>query len=146
MSITMSFSDPFYKLCCSECGIVYFFPEKWITGAKENGKAWKCPNGHNQWFGGAEIDEIRRERDRLKQEQARLQDEIASRQRQLEIETMKRSRAERTVKQVKKRAAAGTCPCCQRTFANMATHMKHEHPDFVKETGANVVSLKKAAS
>jgi hypothetical protein len=46
------------------------------------------------------------------------------------------------IKRIKKRAAAGTCPCCQRSFSNMATHMKRQHPDYVKESGANVVPIK----
>jgi hypothetical protein len=48
------------------------------------------------------------------------------------------------VTKLKKRTSAGTCPCCTRTFANMAEHMKKQHPDFVAEGGANVVRLKAA--
>jgi 4-hydroxy-3-methylbut-2-en-1-yl diphosphate synthase IspG/GcpE len=29
-----------------------------------------------------------------------------------------------------KRAKAGVCPCCNRTFSNMAEHMKKQHADF----------------
>lgn len=30
----------------------------------------------------------------------------------------------------RKRASAGTCPCCKRTFKQLAAHMKTKHPDF----------------
>lgn len=30
----------------------------------------------------------------------------------------------------RKRAKAGTCPCCKRTFQQLARHMASQHPDF----------------
>ena len=34
----------------------------------------------------------------------------------------------------KKRVAAGVCPCCHRTFQQLARHMKNKHPDYIEET------------
>lgn len=31
---------------------------------------------------------------------------------------------------LKNRIAAGVCPCCQRTFVNLARHMKGQHPNY----------------
>ena len=36
----------------------------------------------------------------------------------------------------RKRAAAGVCPCCNRTFKQLARHMKSQHPDFDPEAEA----------
>jgi septin family protein len=98
-----------------------------------------CPNGHRQNYitGQSETDRIRQERDRLKQETARLIEEAR------EAEE-KAAKAERALKRHKKRAAAGTCPCCKRTFSALAEHMKRQHPGFVAESGAKVVPLKRA--
>jgi hypothetical protein len=30
----------------------------------------------------------------------------------------------------KERVSAGVCPCCTRTFQNLAQHMANQHPDF----------------
>jgi hypothetical protein len=30
----------------------------------------------------------------------------------------------------RRRASAGVCPCCNRTFQQLARHMKTKHPDF----------------
>ncbi len=39
-------------------------------------------------------------------------------------------RAEKGAKtKIKKRIAHGVCPCCHRTFANVAAHMKTQHPE-----------------
>jgi hypothetical protein len=32
----------------------------------------------------------------------------------------------------KRRSAAGVCPCCHRTFQQLARHMKTKHPDYVE--------------
>lgn len=33
----------------------------------------------------------------------------------------------------RKRAKAGTCPCCKRTFQQLSNHMRRKHPDFDPE-------------
>lgn len=126
---------------CGTCGVFHTIPETKYDSCLREGGFWTCPNGHSRgWKEGeekTEINQLRRERDRLKQDAARLEDE-----RREAVERMEN--AQRAVKKMKKRAAAGTCPCCQRTFSNMATHMKRQHPEFVVDTGANVVPIKAA--
>lgn len=121
---------------CRTCGVFATCPEVvWEQQIKEGGYH-HCPNGH-QWGWSNETCErerLRQERDRLKQQMARLEDEkreADERTRQAELATAR----------LKKRAAAGTCPCCRRTFANMSQHMKRQHPGYVKSAGANVVAV-----
>jgi len=38
------------------------------------------------------------------------------------------------VTRLKRRVSAGTCPCCQRTFKQLAAHMKFKHPNYVGES------------
>jgi hypothetical protein len=103
-----------------------------------------CSYGHRQFYlaGESEETKLRRERDHLKQDAARLEE----RANELLIESIREraraEKAEKATKLLKKRSSAGTCPCCARTFSNMATHMKRQHPGFVKDGGANVVALK----
>jgi hypothetical protein len=40
-----------------------------------------------------------------------------------------RLKAERKTKRIEKRIHAGVCPCCNRTFQNLARHMNTKHPD-----------------
>ncbi len=41
-------------------------------------------------------------------------------------------RAEKAAKtKIKKRVQGGACPCCNRTFQNLARHMKGQHPDYM---------------
>jgi septal ring factor EnvC (AmiA/AmiB activator) len=138
--------EQFRRLCCSSCGILYFFPEKWCDKAADEKTSWQCPNGHGQKFRTSEKEELRQERDRLKQRVAEKDDEIAEQRRMREETERSLVATKGHVTRVKKRAAAGTCPCCQRTFSNMAEHMKRQHPKFVEESGAVVVPLKKVGA
>lgn len=124
-----------HLMCCGECGIEFTVPEHFYAERYKTGKGWCCPNGHNRVFKESEVDKMRRERDSAIQQRARAEQETAH------AEKM-RLKAERETKRLKKRAAAGTCPCCNRTVGQMARHMKTKHPDFVAAETTNVVSMK----
>jgi hypothetical protein len=141
MNITIE--EEFRKLQCSECAVTYYFPEKWCTNAANKHKAWQCPNGHGQAFRDSELDRTRRERDLLKQDAARLEDEKRQAWATATALRERADKAERATKRLRKRTSAGTCPCCNRTFGNMAEHMKHQHPEFVADGGAKVVPIKR---
>ena len=113
---------------CGSCGVWYTVPEIVYDCHKREGGYHCCPNGHSRgWEKGSnaiERENIRRERDQLKQDAARLNDELAAERKRAE-------EAERKIVRVHKRAAAGVCPCCNRTFLNVQRHMKSKHPNVV---------------
>lgn len=123
---------------CPTCCITYAFPRRLYDKAQEEKPNFTlyCPLGHKWHYRGeSDVDRERRLRQQAEQRIAQAQDEAAEARAAAE-------RAQRKLQRHVKRAAAGTCPCCQRTFANMAQHMKRQHPDYVKKTGANVVPLR----
>lgn len=113
---------------CGTCAVWHTVPEIVYDCFKREGGYWHCPNGHQRgWDKGTdaiERENIRRERDRLKQDAARLQDEIAA-------ERKRADEAEHKIVQVRRRAVAGVCPCCNRTFLNVQKHMQSKHPNVV---------------
>lgn len=125
------FTAEFVEEHCSTCGIHYLLPAAFMAARRE-GRArgsharWYCPNGHPQVLMHGELVEVRRERDRLKQENARLEDEIT-------IAGRQRETAERERTKVLKRIGGGTCPCCHRTFSNVAYHMRQNHPEHAPQ-------------
>lgn len=121
MADPLSMTETYRRLSCSECGIVYFFPEAWCRRADEASRGWKCPNGHGQMFRESELDRTRRERDRLKQQTARLEQERDEAQRTAD-------RQARALRRVEKRIHRGVCPHCNRTFTDLARHMAGKHP------------------
>lgn len=125
-------------MCCGECGIEFTVPDHFYAERQKTGAGWYCPNGHARAFKESQVDKLRRERDRLAQQLAERDDRIAA-------ERTRADKAEAATQRLKKRTAAGTCPCCKRTFSNMSEHMKHQHPQFVCDTGAKVVPIKRPA-
>lgn len=120
----------FEKTDCCGCGMEFYVPKRWLDDKRSTGKSFSCPNGCSLSYGDTTEDKLRRERDRLKQQVAERDDRI--RHEQELNETLKRSRAaaQGQVTKLKKRAKAGVCPCCNRTFQNLASHMNNKHPDF----------------
>lgn len=113
---------------CITCGVVYTIPKTLIDHQRKTGGFHTCCNGHSQgWSAGESEDaKIRRERDRLFQQVAQKNDEIAAEKRRTE-------EAQKTVVKLQKKAKAGVCPCCHRSVRQMTLHMKTKHPDFKAE-------------
>ena len=113
------FEVEFEKSICSACGIVYFVPD-WYRQARRNDHAtFYCPNGHNQFF-PAET-----EAEKLKKELERERQKTAMAQQSARMEREAREKLERKVKRVER----GTCPHCNRHFANVERHMKSKHAE-----------------
>lgn len=123
---------------CCNCGIAFGMPTDFQRERRRKRDQFFCPAGHAQhYLAESEETKLRRERDRLKQQIAQKDDEI-SEARTGWREADERAKAERArangykghATRITKRAQAGVCPCCTRTFSALAEHMKTEHPDF----------------
>lgn len=121
-------------MTCPDCGIAYAVPERLRATAYARGKreiTWYCPNGHNLGYNGLSDKEraeqkAKREGERATRLQARLdQTEAALRGQKSRAARFKNDRDRE-----RKRASAGVCPCCNRTFQNLARHMEGQHPTF----------------
>lgn len=125
---------PLTSIQCGSCGVWHAIPTAMYEKCVEEGGFWHCPNGHSRGFneGRREREAVRLERDRLKQRVAMLEQEAAT----------ERAQSEKKIRRLQRRAKAGTCPCCKRSFANMSDHMKTKHPDF----DPNVVDFQDAKS
>lgn len=121
------------EICCGNCGCYYAIQKVMHDMAVEEGGFWHCPNGHRRGYreGRREREAIRLERDRLKQQVAELDDALRLAN-QKTVRMVAAARGE--VTKLKKRAHAGVCPCCNRTFVNMARHMQQKHPTFDPST------------
>lgn len=125
---------------CPMCFVYYSAPNALFEARRADGKNFYCPNGHILSYKDNEQDRIRQERDRLKQESARLEEArlLAIRQRDSARDkthqTERRLAAQRGVTtRLKNRVANGVCPCCNRTFVDLARHMSTKHKGFVAE-------------
>ena len=135
---------------CWKCQCEIALPEELYKAAKSSSKIEIfCGYGHPGVFkeGETEADKLRRERDRLQQRLAERDDEIA-RQRNLREEAERKLTATKgVVTRIKNRVSHGVCPCCNRTFENLARHMNSKHPGYAAEPAeATVIALRRSAT
>lgn len=110
---------------CCNCGHLIFMSSDFETRRRRDHKMWFCTScGTTQgWQGKSDIERLR---DDLAAEQKRKMDALAQAN-ELRASLAKEQEA---AARARKRAKHGVCPCCHRTVAQMARHMKTKHPDF----------------
>ena len=128
-------SPPDYvAITCGQCGLRFFVPRIWDQGRRQDHRSFVCMNGHTLTYTGEnEAEKLRRERDRLRQEIARVEETTTEWQRQAQENARQASAAKAQVTKIKKRVGHGVCPCCNRTFGNLAAHIAQKHPTFTAE-------------
>lgn len=118
MSVAIAVTVELTQFSCGECGGTYAINERYRQQKHDKGGGWTCPYCKCNWgyFGETEAQKNAR---LLKEERERHQRTLALKN---EVE------AERD--RLKRRVAHGTCPCCKRTFRQLARHMQAKHPGF----------------
>lgn len=136
----------YVTVTCCKCKCEFGLTLHVYQTRKEDHQVFWCPHGHQQHFswGKTEEDKLREERDRLKQQLAYKDDVIANERREAEYQKKRVAVAKGQVTKLKNRAAAGVCPCCNRTFQNLHRHMSSQHPTFrdEKQAADNVIPMK----
>ena len=127
-------TNTFASCTCASCGIGFYVPKSWQQKRREDHAQFWCPNGHSNFYPQeTEAERLERELNRAKQRLAEKDDTIqwwADRANKTEKE-LRVTKGQ--VTKIKKRVSNGTCPCCNRSFANLHRHMKVKHPAFVAE-------------
>lgn len=122
------------NITCSSCGVVFAVAASYENERRQDRKTFWCPNGHALRFNGRTKDEeIRELKQTIERRERALNDvreqrDRASRSAQGYKIAASRARGERD--RIKTRVAAGVCPCCNRTFQQLARHMASKHPDM----------------
>ena len=103
-----------------------------LRARRTDGKTFHCPMGCSIGYGD--------------HENARLKRELEAKERVLQAERAENARVryfrdhyKRSAQtyrghltKVRKRVGNGVCPCCGRTFKQLAAHMKSQHPAYGK--------------
>lgn len=119
---------------CCRCGTVFAFADelrqKCLDDRGPNGRQFYCPNGHAQHYTGATAAQ------RLERELSWSRDRAARIERERDHAEARRRGQLGANTRLKKRVANGVCPCCKRTFKDLARHMTGQHPEFVEKPDA----------
>lgn len=110
---------------CWSCGLPFAMPEAWARKRSEEGKSFYCPKGCHLSYGQSEVEKERARRERAERR-------ADSYRRDYEHESRRSAAYRGHLTRVKKRVGSGVCPCCKRTFKQLAAHMKRKHPDYAE--------------
>lgn len=134
MGALLEFATVLQSEVCAACGIEFAMPQHFVTKRRESGKEFFCPNGHSLSFSKSEVQRLREQLERKEQQLAQERTARDEAERRLVGQRAATTRAQNAKKRMAERVAAGVCPCCNRTFQNLARHMAGQHPDFVADT------------
>ena len=131
----LQFTSELESLECAACGMLFAAPANFIRSARERGNSEVtvfCPSGHHNVWRKSEID-------RLKESLVAKEAAIAQERRNVEFWRTQKDQADHRVRaqkavttKLRKRIGAGVCPCCHRTFSQLAAHMADKHPEMAK--------------
>lgn len=129
MSATLRLNKTLTILECGVCAIDFAMPETLHEKRLQDGKDFYCPHGHMIHYSETENQRLKRQLDWARDDAA------GARARADQAEATTRAVKGHNTR-LKKRASAGVCPCCNRTFKQLARHMKSQHPEYPEEADA----------
>ena len=109
---------------CPMCGIAYAVPRPWNETKRDDHADFYCPNGCRLHYPG--------ESDLEREKRLRNQAERGEAWQRSRRESAEKSAAayKGHITRIKRRVGNGVCPCCNRTFKNLADHMETKHPEY----------------
>lgn len=133
-------------LDCASCGITFGITTAFMERRREDHEGFYCPNGHSNAYSGENKEErlersLRYERDHTARLSAQLEQEKAHSRAQKSRGTRYKNERDR----IRARVAEGVCPCCNRQFKGLKSHMRIKHPEWVEEHGATAFAQEQTA-
>ncbi|QPQ55613.1 hypothetical protein IC614_03145 [Allosphingosinicella flava] len=129
----------FEWIVCCRCKENFGMDRATYGTLKKSGATFHCPFGHPQHFTAGKTEE-QKLREQLEEERRQRQraEQAVARQADWRREAEERAKHERArangykghATRITKRAKAGVCPCCNRSFQQLARHMAAKHPQF----------------
>lgn len=117
---------------CASCSVDFGIGDNFMRRRREDHGTFYCPNGHPNVYRGDNTEEKLRKELEAAQRQRDMAREDRDWQRQQRLTAERqRAAAKGQVTKIKNRVSKGVCPCCNRTFPNLAAHMAGQHPDYV---------------
>jgi hypothetical protein len=124
MSITRTLTFTVHE--CGECGVPFALEDEYDDNRQQDHRTFYCPNGHQRYYPGPSREEkLKRQLEQTTQALSRTQSQLTVTQRQ-------KSAAKGQLTKTRRRIANGVCPCCNRTFADLAGHMHTQHPEYAE--------------
>ena len=118
---------------CPTCGVRFAIPHNLLASLRNSKAMFYCPNGHPQSFRQSRTEALEAELKAERERRERAED--LARRRREEADVLRRTKQQTLgkLRALKGRVKNGVCPCCNRSFAQLAKHIATKHPDYAKE-------------
>lgn len=130
MATTFNHAETYVVIKCGNCQVSFALTKSWHKSLTTTGGWFYCPAGHRICYSDTE--------------EQRLRKALAAKQAKLDGAEWERDEARRRANsaersaasyrghfnRVRRRVGKGVCPCCHRTFKQLARHMKAKHPEY----------------
>ena len=123
--MTTSVSVDIYFEHCYSCGTPFGMSAALQRRFRNKHETFYCPSGHGQVYAQPVEQKLREAEAALRIEQESTA-YLRSHNDQLLTDLNKKSKE---IAQIKRRANAGVCPHCHRTFQQVSRHMASKHPE-----------------
>lgn len=130
-------------MTCKGCGVSFGVEAGFLANAREegDGKHWfRCTNPRCPWeaqsYQESEMTRLRKQVEAVKRSRDFFIGECGAERERTRAEQRRSAALRGVLTKTKKRVAAGVCPCCNRTFRDLARHMKGKHPSYGMAEGA----------
>lgn len=132
---TFAESQWFEVVHCYKCSMAFAMPLDFQRRRLKDRGEWFCPAGHGQVYTGkSEAEKLREQLDRSRADLERKDARIAEVRRE-------RDHIAKAHKKMRTRIVNGVCPCCNRSFENLRSHMATQHPDYGSEQTLRALRL-----
>lgn len=108
---------------CCKCGMVWAMTADFVRRRRDDNAWFYCPAGHQQHYTANQLDKLRQELNQAHRDIDRAKEAEAE-------QRAKVMQIAKSYNKVRQRIRNGVCPCCNRTFQNLANHMRTEHADY----------------
>jgi hypothetical protein len=115
---------------CGSCGIHFGLEESHRKALLRSGDRFYCPNGHYVHYCETTEQRLRRELEEKSRRCSELACEVTKERAIKYQERTQKKRFATMLHNHRVRARHGVCPCCQRTFRQLARHMENKHPGY----------------
>jgi hypothetical protein len=116
---------------CASCNIDFGIGRNFETARREDHATFYCPNGHgNVYKGDSEAEKLRKEVERMKVRERLARDSERFYRDQAAASRRSAAAVRGHLTRLRKRIAAGVCPCCNRSFENVRRHIEGQHPEW----------------
>ncbi len=119
---------------CGECGVIFAMTSAFVQGRVKSRETFYCPNGHKRVFTGeTEAQRLTRELEREKQARSRAEELRCAALKEARHNQIELRKTKTRLRNTRERIKNGVCPCCHRSFVQLARHMATKHPGFNAE-------------